>query len=41
MQLYAAKGKVDIQAQDDEMGVTAKKDITVSSTEGKITVNAS
>ena len=41
MQLYAAQGKVDIQAQDDEMGVTAKKDITVSSTEGKITVNAS
>lgn len=41
MQLYAAKGKVDLQAQDDEMGVTAKNDITVSSTEGKITVNAS
>lgn len=41
MQLYAAQGKVDIQAQDDEMGVTAKNDITVSSTEGKIIVNAS
>ncbi|MDU1874478.1 type VI secretion system tip protein VgrG [Citrobacter sp.] len=41
MQLYAAKGKVDIQAQDDEMGMTAKNDITVSSTEGKIIVNAS
>lgn len=32
---------MDIQAQDDEMGMTAKNDITVSSTEGKITVNAS
>ncbi|PLR42135.1 DUF2345 domain-containing protein [Chimaeribacter arupi] len=41
MQMFAGKGKVDIQAQSDELNATALKDITLRSTEGKITGNAS
>jgi len=41
MKLIAGKGKVDIQAQDDELSALAKKDITVISTEGNVMLNAS
>ena len=40
MKLFAAKGKVEIQAQDDAMEVVAKKDISVTSTEGRIEITA-
>ena len=40
MKLIAGKGKVDIQAQDDELSALAKKDITVTSTESTITITA-
>lgn len=36
MKLFAAKGRVEIQAQDDAMEVIAKKDVTVTSLEGKV-----
>ncbi|AVF37537.1 DUF2345 domain-containing protein [Rahnella sikkimica] len=41
MKLIAGKGKIDIQAQDDNIETLAKKDINVTSAEGKITVTAS
>jgi type VI secretion system secreted protein VgrG len=41
MRFIAAKGKVDIQAQGDEMTLTALKDVTVTSTDGKVIINAS
>lgn len=40
MKLFAAKGKVEIQAQDDALDVIAKKDVTVTTTEGKINITA-
>ncbi|WP_373240102.1 DUF2345 domain-containing protein [Kluyvera ascorbata] len=40
MKLFAAKGKVEIQAQDDALDAIAKKDITVTSAEGKIEITA-
>ncbi len=40
MKLFAAKGKVEIQAQDDALDVIAKKDIAVTSTKGKISITA-
>ena len=40
MKLFAAKGKVEIQAQDDALDAFAKKDITVTSAEGKIEITA-
>jgi type VI secretion system secreted protein VgrG len=40
MKFIAAKGKVEIEAQGDEMALAALKDITVTSTDGKIVVNA-
>lgn len=40
MKLIAGKGKVDIQAQDDELSALAKNDITVTSTESTITITA-
>lgn len=40
MKLFAAKGKVEIQAQDDALEAIAKKDITVTSAEGKIKITA-
>lgn len=36
IKLFAAKGKVEIQAQDDAMEMLAKQDITVTSTEGRM-----
>lgn len=38
MKLFAAKGKVEIQAQDDAMEAIAKKDVTVTSLEGKVVI---
>ncbi|WP_407080835.1 DUF2345 domain-containing protein, partial [Enterobacter hormaechei] len=40
MKLFAAKGKVAIQAQDDALEATAKKDITVTSVEGRVEITA-
>lgn len=40
MKLLAAKGKVEIQAQDDALDVIAKKDVTLTTTEGKINITA-
>lgn len=40
MKLFAAKGKVEIQAQDDELEALAKKDVTVTSTEGRVEITA-
>jgi type VI secretion system secreted protein VgrG len=40
MKLFAAKGKVEIQAQDDALEAIAKKDITVTSAEGKVEITA-
>ncbi|WP_455864773.1 type VI secretion system Vgr family protein [Pantoea agglomerans] len=41
MQLFAGTGKVDIQAQGGELNAEAQQDITISSSEGKVTMNAS
>ncbi|HDS2561286.1 TPA: type VI secretion system tip protein VgrG [Klebsiella aerogenes] len=40
MKLFAARGKVEIQAQDDVLEAIAKKDITVTSAEGKVEITA-
>lgn len=40
MKLFAAKGKMEIQAQDDALEATAKKDITVTSVEGRVEITA-
>jgi type VI secretion system secreted protein VgrG len=40
MKLIAAQGKVEMQAQSDAMALAALKDITVTSTDGKIILNA-
>lgn len=41
MQLFAGAGKVDIQAQGGGLNAEAQQDITISSAEGKVTINAS
>ncbi|PRY01042.1 DUF2345 domain-containing protein, partial [Paraburkholderia sp. BL25I1N1] len=41
LKLVAAKGRVDIQAQSDQMALAALKDITVTSTDGKVVITAS
>ncbi|MGG6136461.1 type VI secretion system Vgr family protein [Pantoea allii] len=38
MKLFATKGKVEIQAQDDALEAIAKKDVTVTSVEGKVVI---
>ncbi|MBN6042531.1 type VI secretion system tip protein VgrG [Citrobacter sp. ku-bf4] len=38
MKLFAAKGKIEIQAQDDALEAIAKKDVTVTSVEGKVVI---
>ncbi|GAL58211.1 hypothetical protein EV102420_09_02440 [Pseudescherichia vulneris NBRC 102420] len=38
MKLFAAKGKMEIQAQDDALEAIAKKDVTVTSLEGKVII---
>ncbi len=40
IKLFAAKGKVEIQAQSDEMVLDAFKDVRISSSEGKIVISA-
>lgn len=40
MQLLAAKGQVNIQAQSDALSVSAQKDLDIQSSEGKVTVFA-
>lgn len=40
IKLFASKGKVEIQAQGDEMTLDALKDIRISSSEGKIIISA-
>lgn len=41
MQLFAGNGKVDIQAQGDVLNASALQDVTISSSEGSVQVNAS
>ncbi|WP_156365575.1 type VI secretion system Vgr family protein, partial [Erwinia sp. Leaf53] len=41
MKMYAGAGKVDIQAQADAMNVSALQDVTVTSGQGSVRVNAS
>ncbi|MEM5367066.1 DUF2345 domain-containing protein [Paraburkholderia azotifigens] len=40
MKLFAAKGKVEIQAQSDEMALAALKGINISSVDGEIVINS-
>jgi type VI secretion system secreted protein VgrG len=40
MQLLAAKGQVNIQAQSDTLSVNAQKDLDIQSSEGKVTISA-
>ncbi|ACD20908.1 type VI secretion system Vgr family protein [Paraburkholderia phytofirmans] len=40
LKLIAAKGKVDIQAQSDQMALAALNDLTISSTDGRIVLTA-
>ncbi|WP_144161570.1 DUF2345 domain-containing protein, partial [Paraburkholderia sp. BCC1885] len=40
MKLFAAKGKVEIQAQSDEMTLAALKDLTITSTNGRLVLSA-
>ncbi|BBF87228.1 putative Vgr-related protein [Aquitalea magnusonii] len=41
LKLIAAKGKVQVQAQSDALELTADKELTVTSVEGKVTIAAS
>ena len=40
MKLFASRGKVEIQAQGDAMALTALKDVTISSEDGKLVLSA-
>lgn len=40
IKLFAAKGKVEIQAQDDALDALAKKNITLTSAEGRVDITA-
>ena len=40
IKIFAGKGKVEIQAQSDEMLLDALKDIRISSSEGRVFINA-
>jgi uncharacterized protein involved in type VI secretion and phage assembly len=40
MKLFAAKGKVEIQAQGDAMALSALKDITITSSNGRLVLSA-
>ncbi|PMS14351.1 type VI secretion system tip protein VgrG [Trinickia dabaoshanensis] len=40
IKLFAAKGPVEIQAQSDKMALAALKDLSISSTDGKIVITA-
>jgi type VI secretion system secreted protein VgrG len=41
MKFMSARGRIDMQAQGDEMGLAALKDLTITSTDGKIVISAS
>jgi type VI secretion system secreted protein VgrG len=41
MKFMTARGRIDMQAQGDEMGLAALKDFTITSTKGKIVISAS
>ncbi len=41
IKFMAAKGRVDIQAQSDQMALAALKDLTISSTDGRVVITAS
>lgn len=41
MQLFAGSGKVDIQAMGNALDASALEDVTISSTENSVTINAS
>ncbi|WP_407681212.1 DUF2345 domain-containing protein [Pseudenterobacter timonensis] len=40
MKLFAAKGKLELQAQDDALEAVAKKNVTVTSVEGRVEITA-
>ncbi|SEF73681.1 type VI secretion system Vgr family protein [Marinobacterium lutimaris] len=40
IKLFAARGKVEVQAQSDTMELTAEKDMKITSTEGRVEINA-
>jgi len=40
MKFYAARGRVEVQAQGDAMALAALKDITISSTDGRVVIAA-
>ena len=40
IKLFAAKGKIELQAQDDALDALAKKNITLTSTEGRVDITA-
>ncbi|MFQ3790409.1 DUF2345 domain-containing protein, partial [Halomonas sp. A29] len=40
IKLFAARGKVEVQAQSDAMELTAEKDVTITATKGKVHLNA-
>ncbi|WJF92075.1 type VI secretion system tip protein VgrG [Paraburkholderia bonniea] len=40
MKLFAAKGKVEIQAQSDEMRLMAEQNMTITSTRGRVIIEA-
>ncbi|MEX3926994.1 type VI secretion system Vgr family protein [Paraburkholderia sp. BR10936] len=40
LKLYAARGKVEVQAQSDEMHLTSDKDMWMTSANGRITIEA-
>ena len=40
IKLFAARGKVQIQAQSDELALSAQKDVTITSTDGKLILSA-
>ncbi|WP_036013602.1 DUF2345 domain-containing protein, partial [Robbsia andropogonis] len=40
IKLFASKGKVEIQAQSDEMKLAALNDVTITSSSGKVVISA-
>ncbi|NHB57550.1 type VI secretion system tip protein VgrG [Acinetobacter sp. 194] len=38
--LYAAKGKLDVQAQDNELNLSARTEVKISSSDGKVEINS-
>ena len=40
LKIYAAKGKFDIQAQDNVLDASARLDVKITSSEGKVEINS-